>query len=174
MVHIELERSSMNKFFVALFRFRMVVILVAVLLVTFFSGFTLFRAHASGCSVWYHCPITQSYGQNYEHGVDLWTNGLPITALLSGTITFSQEECWDGECVMDITWRLDNPSQAGGSPYMYVQILTSSVHVGQHVAAGQLLGYSGSFIEVGLTPDWAYGVSNWRWGVNILNVFPWL
>ena len=114
MVHIELERNSMNKFFVALLRLRMVVVLVAVLLVTFFSGFTLFRAHASGCSVWYHCPITQSYGQNYEHGVDLWTQGLPITALLSGTITFSQEECWDGECVMDITWRLDNPSQAGG------------------------------------------------------------
>ena len=75
---------------------------------------------------------------------------------------------------MDITWRLDHPSQAGGSPYMYVQIRTSSVHVGQHVVSGQFLGYSGWFIEVGLTPDWAYGVSNWRWGVNILRVFPWL
>ena len=164
----------MNKLFVALLRFRMVVMLVAVLLVTFFSGITLFRAHASGCSVWYQCPITQQYGQNMEHGVDLLTEGLPITALLPGTITFSQEECWGGECVMDITWRLDDPNQAGGSPYMYVQILTSSVYVGEHVAQGQLLGYSGSFIEVGLTPDWAYGVSNWRWGVNILDVFPWL
>ncbi len=173
MVHIELERSNMNKVFVALLRFRMLVILI-VLLTTFFTGITLFRAHASSCSVWYQCPITQRYGQNYEHGVDLWTHGLPITALRSGTITFSNEECWDGECVMDITWRLDNPSQAGGSPYMYVQILTSSVRVGQHVAAGQFLGYSGSFIEIGLTPDWAYGVSNWRWGVNILSVFPWL
>ncbi len=173
MVHIELERHNMNKVSGVLMRFRMLVVL-AVLLTTLFTGFMLFRAHASSCSVWYQCPITQQYGQNYEHGVDLWTHGLPITALRSGTITFSHEECWDGECVMDITWRLDNPSQAGGSPYMYVQILTSSVHVGQHVAAGQLLGYSGSFIEVGLTPDWAYGVSNWRWGVNILSVFPWL
>ena len=73
---------------------------------------------------------------------------------------------------MDITWKLDNPNQAGRSPYMYVQINTSSVRVGEHVAKGQLLGYSGSFIEIGLTPDRAYGVSNWRWGVDILKVFP--
>lgn len=150
-------------------------VLLAVLLATLFTGITLFRAHAaSACTEWDHCPITQSYGQNEEHGVDLWTQGLPITALRSGTITFSHEECWDGECVMDITWKLDYPSHAGGSPYMYVQIRTSSVHVGEHVADGALLGYSGSFIEVGLTPDWAYGVSNWRWGINILTVFPWL
>ena len=152
-------------------RFRMFV-MFAVLLTMLFTGITLFRAHASACSEWDHCPVTQRYGQNYEHGVDLWTQGLPIKALLSGTITYSQEECWDGECVMGITWKLDNPNQAGGSPYMYVQINTSSVRVGEHVAKGQLLGYSGSFIEIGLTPDWAYGVSNWRWGVDILKVFP--
>jgi len=81
-------------------------------------------------------------------------------------------ECWDGECVMGITLKLDNPNQAGGSPYMYVQINTSSIHVGEHVAKGQLLVYSGSFIEICLTPDWAYGVSNYRWGVDILTVFP--
>jgi hypothetical protein len=163
----------MNKIFVALFRWR-ALILLTVLLAVLFSGITLFGAHASSCSVWDTCPITQSYGQNYEHGVDLWTQGKPITALRSGTITFSHEECWDGECVMDITWKLDNPAQAGGSSYMYVQIATSSVYVGEHVAQGAFLGYSSSFIEIGLTPDWAYGVSNWRWGVNILTVFPWL
>ncbi len=169
----------MNKHFATLLRLR-VRVLLPVLLVTlfvgtaFFAGPGLLKAHASACSEWDHCSITQSYGQNLEHGVDLWTEGLPITALLSGTITFSHEECWYGECVMDITWQLDNPSQAGGSPYMYVQIATSGVYVGEHVAAGQFLGYSGSFIEVGLTPDWAYGVSNWRWGVNVLTVFPWL
>jgi hypothetical protein len=163
----------MNKLFATLMHLRALV-LITVLLATLFAGITLFQAHASACGVWYHCPITQRYGQNQEHGVDLWTHGLPITALRSGTITFSHWECWYGECVMDITWRLDYPSQAGGSRYMYVQIRTSSVHVGQHVAAGHFLGYSGSFIEVGLTPDWAYGVSNWRWGVNILRVFPWL
>ena len=166
----------MNKLFTTLLRLRGLVLL-AVLLVTLLGGFTLFRAHASSassCTQWDHCPITQRYGQNQEHGVDLWTQGLPITALLAGTITFSHEECWSGECVMDITWQLDHPNHAGGSPYMYVQIATSSVYVGEHVAKGQFLGYSGSFIEVGLTPDWAYGVSNWRWGVDILTVFPWL
>ena len=163
----------MNKLFATLLRFRGLVLL-SVLLVTLLGSITIFQAHASSCSQWYHCPITQRYGQNQEHGVDLWTQGLPITALLSGTITFSHEECWSGECVMDITWRLDNPRLAGGSPYMYVQINTSSVYVGEHVATGAFLGYSGSFMEVGLTPDWAYGVSNWRWGVNILTVFPWL
>jgi hypothetical protein len=163
----------MNKLFVTLMRLR-VLVLLTVLLATLFAGITLFRAHASSCAAWYHCPITQRYGQNQEHGVDLWTQGLPVTALRSGTITFSHEECWSGECVMDITWKLDYPSHAGGSPYMYVQIRTSSVYVGEHVADGALLGYSGSFFEVGLTPDWAYGVSNWRWGVNILTVFPWL
>ncbi len=163
----------MNRVFLALIRLRGL-ILLAMLLATLVTGVTLFQAHASSCSEWDHCPITQRYGQNEEHGVDLATHGLPIMALLAGTITFSHEECWDGECVMDITWKLDNPAQAGGSPYMYVQINTSSVYVGQHVAVGTLLGYSGSFIEVGLTPDWAYGVSNWRWGIDILTVFPWL
>src|ERR1700693_2961038 len=141
----------MNKLYVALMRFRMFVLLT-VLLATLFTGITLFRAHASTCTQWYHCSITQRYGQNEEHGVDLWTHGLPTTALRSGTITFKHEECWDGECVMDITWKLDYPSHAGGSRYMYVQIRTSSVHVGEHVAAGALLGYSGSVIEVGLKP----------------------
>ena len=163
----------MNKLLATLMRLR-VLVLLTVLLATLLAGITLFGAHASTCAEWDHCPITQRYGQNEEHGVDLWTQGLPVTALRSGTITFSHEECWDGECVMDITWKLDYPSHAGGSPYMYVQIRTSSVHVGEHLADGALLGSSGSFIEVGLTPDWAYGVSNWRWGVDILSVFPWL
>jgi hypothetical protein len=161
----------MNKQLATFMRLRILVLLM-VLVATLFVGITLFGAHASSCAEWNHCPLTQRYGQNEEHGVDVWTQGLPVTALLSGTITFSQEECWDGECVMDITWKLDAPSQAGGSPYMYVQISTSSVYVGEHVAEGALLGSSGSFMEVGLTPDWAYGVSNWRWGVDILTVFP--
>jgi len=161
----------MNKLLAPFMRLRGLVLLT-VLLTTLFAGITLFRAHANACVEWNYCPITQGYGQNEEHGVDLWTQGLPVTALLSGTITFSQEQCWNGECVMDITWKLDAPSQAGGSPYMYVQIRTSSVYVGEHVAQGALLGSSGSFMEVGLTPDWAYGVSNWRWGVDILTVFP--
>ncbi len=157
-----------------LLRLFCLVLLLAVMTTALFVGVRLSSSKASACSQWYHCPITQRYGQNWEHGVDLWTQGLPVTALRSGTITFDRWECWIGECVQDITWKLDYPSHAGGSPYMYVQIASSAVHVGQHVSDGQLLGRSGSFFEIGLTPDWAYGVSNWRWGVNILNVFPWL
>lgn len=163
----------MNKVGTTIMRFR-ALILAGVLLLALFAGVTLFRAHANSCSVWYRCPVTQKYGVHYEHGVDLWTQGLPVTALRSGRITFVHRECWESPCIEDITWKLDYPSHAGGSQYMYVQIRTSSVHVGQHVSDGQLLGYSGSFIEIGLTPDWAYGVSNWRWGINILQVFPWL
>src|SRR5207248_5296125 len=90
-------------------------VLLTVLLATLLAGITLFGAHASTCAEWDHCPITQRYGQNAEHGVDLLTQGLPVTALRSGTITFSHEQCWSGECVMDITWKLDFPSHAGGS-----------------------------------------------------------
>lgn len=157
-----------------LLRLFSVLLVIAALAMALFVGIRLAPGHAAACSQWYHCPITQRYGQNYEHGVDLWTQGLPVTALRSGTITYDHWQCWDGECVQDITWKLDYPSHAGGSTYMYVQIASSAVHVGQHVSDGTYLGKSGSFIEIGLTPDWAYGVSNWRWGVNILNVFPWL
>ncbi len=82
----------MNKLLATLMRLR-IFVLLTVLFVTLFTGITLFRAHASSCTEWNHCPITQRYGQNGEHGVDLWTQGLPITALRSGTITFSHEEC---------------------------------------------------------------------------------
>lgn len=149
-------------------------IVVSALAVALFVGVRFIPSQASACSVWSKCPVTQRYGQNMEHGTDLWTQGLPVTALRSGVVTFVGRECWESPCIMDITWKLDYPSHAGGSTYMYVQIQTSVVHVGQHVSDGQLLGKSGSFIEIGLTPDKAYGVSGWHWGVNILKVFPYL
>lgn len=163
----------MDTIFSTLVRFR-TLLLIGVLLSTLLVGiaFSRLQSHAALCTSWYTCPVTQSYGHNWEHGVDLYTHGLPITALLPGTVTYANYQCWSGECIQDITWRLDAPWQAGGSPYMYVQIATRSVHAGQHLAYHQFLGYSANFIEVGLTPDWAYGVSNWRWGVNILRVFP--
>src|SRR5436305_7953062 len=137
MVYRETGGNTMNKLRATLMRLR-VLVLLTVLLATLLAGITLFRAHASSCAEWNHCPITQRYGHNQEHGVDLWTQGLPVTALRSGTITFSQKECWDSECVMDITWKLDSPRHAGGSPYMYVQIRTSTVSVGEHVSNGKL------------------------------------
>src|SRR5436305_14940266 len=92
----------MNKLFVALMRFRMFVMLT-VLLATLFAGITLFQAHASTCTRWYYCPITQRYGQNMEHGVDLWTHGLPIPALRSCMLSFRREEGGYGQCVMAFT-----------------------------------------------------------------------
>ena len=80
MVYRETGGNTMNKLFAALMRLRVLVLLM-VLLVALFTGITLFRVHASACTAWDHCPITQRYGQNEEHGVDLWTQGLPITAL---------------------------------------------------------------------------------------------
>lgn len=120
------------------------------------------------CAIWNHCPVTQVFGQNQEHGVDLATHGLAITALLAGTITYDHWQCWSGECVQDITWKLDRQACNAGKcmSYAYVQIANSRVAVNQHVSVGTVLGYSGSFIEFGLTPDWAYGVSNWRWGID--------
>jgi hypothetical protein len=150
------------------------ILLLASALVMALASMHVVPSRAASCSAWYQCPVTQRYGVNMEHGADLWTQGLPVTALRSGTVTFVGRECWEYPCVWDITWRLDFPSHAGGSPYMYVQIASAEVHVGQHVADWTYLGQSGTFIEIGLTPDWAYGVSNWRWGINILNVFPWL
>lgn len=157
-----------------LMRFMGVSLVLAALMVALFVGVTRPAMHAASCSRWYRCPVTQRYGVNYEHGVDLWTTGLPVTALLGGTVTFVGRECWESPCIEDITWKLDYPSHAGGSQYMYMQIASSVVRVGQHVDDGTYLGKSGNFIEVGLTPDRAYGVSGWHWGVNILTVFPWL
>jgi hypothetical protein len=154
--------------------------LFSVLLLLFIVASAFIGVHvatqAAQCNQWYHCPITQRYGVNYEHGADIAAHGLPVTALRSGWITFDSWECWDGECVVDITWRLDYPSHAGGSKYMYVQIASSAkgLRVGKHVSDWQLLGYSGSFFEIGLTSDREYGVSGWHWGVNILKVFPYL
>jgi len=141
--------------------------LLLVLAVSLASGLVL-HSRASTCAVWYQCPISQYYGQNQEHGVDLLTHGLPITALLSGVVTFDAFECWSGECVQDITWKLDAPALARGEPYAYVQIANSRTAVGRHLWVGSLLGYSGTFIEFGLTPDREYGVSGWHWGINPL------
>lgn len=150
-----------------LIKYRTLLILT-VLLLALFGGVSSFSAQASSCSAWFRCPITQYFEQKQEHGVDLATHGLPITALIPGTITYNHWQCWSGECVQDVTWKLDHPACHNGrcEPYAYVQIANSRVRIGQHVQVGTLLGGSGSFIEFGLTPDWAYGVSNWRWGID--------
>lgn len=160
----------MSRISKVLMRFRVAIVLVVILLAAFVVGIKLIPSQAAPCAIWHHCPITQYFGQNQEHGVDLATHGLSITALVAGTITYDKWTCWTGsdECIQDITWKLDKPACHNGKcmPYAYVQIASSSVKVNQHVSVGTVLGRSGSFIEFGLTPDWAYGVSNWRWGID--------
>lgn len=139
-------------------------LLVCSLAVGIFVGVSRPGAHASSCSVWYRCPVSQFYGHlpghwSLEHGTDLLTHGLVITAFLSGTVTFVREMPWDEHGVEDITWRLDKPWLAKGFRYGYVQIRRGSsyVHVGQHISMGTRLGVSDDYMEFGLSKSWAYG-----------------
>lgn len=143
--------------------------LVVLLIVPVVCFLIVGTVHAQSKSTnWWTQPITKYYGSPYpwggaEHGDDIQTYyGQIITALWPGTVTFVGTECWESPCIADITWRLDTPVE--GALYGYTQILYSWVGVGQHVGSNQPLGTSWYFIEYGLTPDWAYGVSNWRFG----------
>lgn len=119
---------------------------------------------------WYYGYITKYYGQGEgygaEHGNDIscFGVGTPISALLSGTVTFAGYTSFG---FYEVTWKLDHPQYARGSPYMYVEDMSwIVVRKGMHIRQGQVVGYSLLWVEFGLTPDYAYGISNWRWGVN--------
>lgn len=133
-------------------------------------------AHAEGkarvnVQPWYDGCITKWYGQGEgafaEHGNDVscFSYGTRITALLAGTVSY---QGWTSFGYYEVTWRLDNPAAAGGSPYAYAEDMAygTGLSIGQHINAGDTVGYSEQWVEFGLTPDWAYGISNWRWGVN--------
>ncbi len=119
---------------------------------------------------WYDGCLTLAYGQGEageaEHGNDLscFQNNTPVTALLSGTVSYAGNTSF---AFQEVTWKLDIPHFAHGSQYAYVEDLSSIVvRTGQHVSQGQILGYSKTWVEFGLTPDYAYGISGWRWGTN--------
>ena len=119
---------------------------------------------------WYYGCITKYYGQGEgqgaEHGNDLSCFGYstPVTALLSGVVSYADFTPFG---YFAVTWKIDHPSLARGSPYMYMEDMAwIVVHTGQHINQGQVIGYSLSWVEFGLTPDYAYGISNWRWGIN--------
>ena len=121
---------------------------------------------------WFDGCITLSYGEREgglaEHGNDLacFPIGTPISALLSGRITFAGYTSFG---FYEVTWHLNHPWLAHDSPYAYVEDMQSlTVHTGQNISQGQIIGYSKSWVEFGLTPDYAYGISNWRWGINSL------
>lgn len=134
------------------------------------ASMRLVPSRAAGlCSDWDECAITQYFGHDpghwsLEHGTDLQTNHLVITAFLAGVVTFDRRMCWSGECVQDVTWRFDAPWLARGFRYGYVQIhqYSSYVHVGEHIRMGTPLGRSDAFMEFGLSHSWAYGYAgNW-------------
>lgn len=144
----------------------LVIVLSAALLLM--TGVTNARANTA----WYNGCITKQYGwgegATQEHGNDIscFGYGTPITALLSGTVTYAG---WTGFGFYEVTWRLDQPWLAAGSQYAYVEDMSGlAAWTGEHVRAGQTIGYSEEWVEFGLTPDWAYGISNWRWGPNSL------
>jgi len=126
------------------------------------------KAHAE--SSWYDGCITKYYGagegSNAEHGNDLscFGFGTSVTALLAGTVSDAR---WTSFGEYTVTWHLDNPSAARGSPYAYFTDLSGmAVVVGEHVAEGQTVGYSLGWVEFGLTPNYSYGVSGWDWGLD--------
>jgi hypothetical protein len=142
----------------------------ACFLSAWFATIILFPTITHKVPPWYTGCTTKFYGQgegqNQEHGNDLSCFGLgtPITALLGGTVSFAGFTSFG---YYEVTWRLDHPKYARGSPYAYVEDMWRiTVSRGQHIRQGQVIGYSLTFVEFGLTPDYAYGVSNWRWGIN--------
>jgi hypothetical protein len=150
---------------------------VCALLCALFVGVHFVTTHAATCTTWYHCPVTQRYGQNQEHGVDLATHGLAITALLPGRVTGIHVEKWEKPYPMVITWQLTHAVCYRGhcADYLYVQIRTSSVKLHEQIKAGQMLGWSYSFIEIGFTTVPAYGHAGYAWvysGIDPLKIWP--
>lgn len=96
---------------------------------------------------WYDYPNLSNYGESegksYEHGTDLETPpDTPMTAILPGTVTDVGYYPWGGQ----ITWKLDNPSEAHNFGYEYIihlDAINPAIKVGTHLNAGDFLGYSG-------------------------------
>lgn len=96
---------------------------------------------------WFDYPDLSNYGEtegkSYEHGTDLETPpDTPMTAILPGTVTDVGYYPWGGQ----ITWHLDNPSDAHNfrSEYIiHLDAINPAIRVGTHLAAGDFLGFSG-------------------------------
>jgi hypothetical protein len=96
---------------------------------------------------WYDYPDLSNYGEvegkSYEHGTDLETPpDTPMTAILPGTVTDVGYYPWGGQ----ITWKLDNPSEAHNFGYEYIihlDAINPAIRVGTHLNQGDFLGFSG-------------------------------
>jgi hypothetical protein len=153
--------------------------LIALICALASTGVYIVATEAAASIPWYHGTVTQHYGKNAEHGVDIETNYKAVTALLPGRVTGVYVEKWESPRPMVITWQLTRPVCYRGhcADYMYVQIATSKVWKGEYIKAGQMLGWSYSFIEVGFTNVPAYGHAGYVWqysGIDPLRIWPWL
>lgn len=130
---------------------------------------------------WYNYPTGETFGASgpggsTEHGTDLETPLFtPMTAFSGGTITSIQDAA-QGTSVgwgNAITWKLDNP--INGVPYGYTIHLASidpSLQIGQHINAGDLLGYTGGATAQSLAQNLATTPNPIQgWG-NTLDQYP--
>lgn len=120
---------------------------------------------------WHLFPINVTYGESgvdsglgFPHDMDIAAPpNYPITALLSGTVCDLQTPSWG----VQVGIQLDSPWLASGEaiPYMaYLHLAASNVSMGQHVNAGDVIGWTG-----GATSDAQYlGTVN-PTGKNFLN-----
>lgn len=105
---------------------------------------------------WYDFPVTQGHGVNGEDGIDLGTPfHTPITALYAGTCTWAGRTQWScgssgGEVV--ITCNVPDAPQPGIYSSYYLHLDSVSVHQGDKVNAGQLIGLSGGQLSGGQWP----------------------
>lgn len=153
--------------------------LVLVALIIALFGGVAYTATQAASVPWYHGTVTAHYGHGAEHGVDIVTNYKAITALLPGRVTAIHVENWEWPRPMVITWQLTHPVCSRGhcADYMYVQIATSKVWLHEYIRAGQMLGWSYSFIELGFNNYPAYGHWPYPWafsGIDPLKIWPYL
>src|SRR5579862_8320498 len=104
------------------------------------------RGYGSGSQPWYDFSVSSdaklSNGGSSYNNTDV---GTPIdtvlTAPTSGTITYLGYPLWGGQ----ITYKEDNPTDPN-NPYVFLihlDALNPNLVVGQHIAAGTMIGYSG-------------------------------
>lgn len=98
---------------------------------------------------WYDAPVTQSFGQNGEQGIDLGTQfHTPLTDLLPGVVK---------RILCDVGWacEIDIAATYQGKPVTesYLHVDVPEVQVGQQVTFGSEVGLSGGQLAGGAHPD---------------------
>ncbi len=105
-----------------------------------------------GTTPWYDYPRIDNYGSPDPYGGFpkpdsnfLLPPGTPITALSPGTVTAVDNPAWGGA----VTMQMDSPYNSIATHEAYIHLQNSSVHVGQHLDAGDVLGVGGGNVTSG-------------------------